>query len=160
MSTKQIIFALLFSLTLAVPASAWPIFGQQVAYLGGTTPNVKSDEVGSLDTTQREALVFVSGNDRIAIPYDRISSIEYRRDVAIHLGVAPAIAIGILKRRERKHTFSFAYTDNEGTREAAIFEVSKEMPATLISILKAKAPSVCITTGEGGPSPCNRSKKW
>ena len=62
-----------------------------------------------------------------------IDSYEYSRRVAHHLGVLTAIAVALVKKRQRKHFLRIAYDDERKTPEVAIFEVPKNMPLTLLA---------------------------
>jgi hypothetical protein len=100
--------------------------------------------IGSFETTSPTALIFKftasgSGPREIDITYKNISSFEYSTEVARHLGVLPAVAVGLVKRRERKHFFSIKFTDSSNVVQAAIFEVPKGDPLGLLAILRAQA---------------------
>jgi hypothetical protein len=60
--------------------------------------------------------------------------------VTHHLGVLPAIAVSLVKKRQRKHFLRIAYHDEFKTPQVAIFEVPKKMPLTLFAILQQRAP--------------------
>jgi hypothetical protein len=78
-----------------------------------------------------EAYLRSSQATRFSIAYDKIKKIEYHKEVAFHLGVAPAIVVGLIKKRERKHFFTITYTDEAGVRQAAVFEVAKDAPSVV-----------------------------
>jgi hypothetical protein len=82
----------------------------------------------------------VSSSVRLAIPYASIDSYEHSQQVAHHLGVLPAIAVSLVKKRQRKHFLRIAYHDESKTPQVAIFEVPKKMPLTLLAILQQRAP--------------------
>ncbi len=75
--------------------------------------------------------------------------LEYSQQVARHLGVLPAIAVGLVKRRQRRHFLRISYHDESSTAQVAIFEVSKETPHTLLAILEVRAPQGCKPHGNG-----------
>jgi hypothetical protein len=66
--------------------------------------------------------------------------------VARHLGVLPAIAVGMVKKRQRRHFFRISYRDEAGDLRVALFEVPKQMPPVLLAVLGAKAPGKCSPT--------------
>jgi hypothetical protein len=130
---------------LAVPAFA--VEAGQVAYTSGTLA-VPQGTIGSLDTASPTVLVFrFTATDlapgEIDIAYKNIGSFEYSTEVAHHLGVLPAIAVSLVKRRERKHFFSIKFTDSAGVVQAVIFEVPKNDPPGLLAILRARSPPAC-----------------
>lgn len=128
----------------------------QVAYVGGTVPVLKEGVVGRLDMVSETSLRFEYSGTALAIPYAKIESFEYSQEVAHHLGVLPAVAIGLLKRRERKHFFRITFRDESHLSQVIIFEVSKQMPPTLLAVLRTRAPQVCravYTVGNCGQRP-------
>jgi hypothetical protein len=89
------------------------------------------------------ALKFDYAGGKLVIPFVAIDSFEYSQQVARHLGVLPAIAVGLVKRRQRRHFLRITYHDESSAAQVAIFEVSKEMPRTLLAILEVRAPQGC-----------------
>jgi hypothetical protein len=58
--------------------------------------------------------------------------------VAHHLGVLPALAVGILKQRQHKHILQITFHQGDAPAQIAVFEVSKQAPRTLLPILNAR----------------------
>ncbi|PYV62366.1 MAG: hypothetical protein DMG95_09815 [Acidobacteria bacterium] len=79
----------------------------------------------------------------MSIPYATIDSFEYSQEVTYHFGILPAIAIGLIKKRERRHFFRISYHDEQSLPQVAIFEVSKHTPRSLKAVLEARAPRAC-----------------
>jgi phosphatidylglycerophosphate synthase len=149
--------ALTLVVCLLQSVSAYAVETGEVAYVGGTAA-VALDTRGVLDTTSPVMLLFkFSGangaSGQIDIPYKNIRAFEYRKEVAHHLGVLPAVAVGLVKRRERKHFFSISYTDSSEVIQVAIFEVGKRDQPALLQILRARDPQICktLTYTCGGP---------
>jgi hypothetical protein len=115
----------------------------QVLYVGGTVAALHAGASGKLDTSSPKTLSFDSSTHKLAIPFETIDSYEYSQQVAHHLGVLPAIAVGLVKHRQRRHFFRISWHDENNTQQVALFEVSKEMPRTLLAILQARAPKGC-----------------
>jgi hypothetical protein len=140
------ITALLLLLILSLPALA--VDDGQVMYIGGTAPGIAAGTVGSLNTTAETALIFEHAGSKLDIPYADIQSHEYSTEVTRHLGVLPAIAVGLVRIRKHRHYFRVSYRSGDGVPQVAVFEVSKQMPRTLQAVLtaraaKAKACSPC-----------------
>jgi hypothetical protein len=135
----------------AFAASAGTVDKEQVVYAGGSVLGLEAGVSGRLDVTSAEALTFASAGKTLLIPYAKISSFDYSREVAHHLGVLPAIAVGLLKKRERKHFVNISFTDDAGTARVAVFEVPKNMPRTLVPALRARVPGNCKSQNAG---PC------
>jgi hypothetical protein len=133
--------ALFLLVAATLPAAA--VEEGQVMYVGGTVPNLTANLVGRLDSTSEISLTFEYSNNKLAIPYAAIQSFEYSTEVTHHLGVLPAIAVGLLKKRERRHFFRIAYLDADHTSQVVVFEVPKRMPRTLQAVLEARAPQTC-----------------
>jgi TonB family protein len=81
-----------------------------------------------------------------AIPYRAITSFEYGTEVARHLGVVPAVAVGLVKHREVKHYFTIRFTDVSNLVQVGVFEVSKHDSNPLLQVLRARAPQACQTS--------------
>jgi len=125
---------------------AMPTLGVEngiVMYVGGTVASLREGATGSLDTGSENELAFESAGIRLAIPFARIDSYEYSQQVAHHLGVLPAIGVGLLKKRQRKHFFRITYHDDANTPQVVIFEVPKKMPRMLLAVLQLRAPQGC-----------------
>ena len=133
-----------FGLVFMLATTSLAVTPDEVAYIGGTSAAVKSGDFGTLDTTSSTDLVFSTTKGRLSIPYASLQRVEYSKEVLFHLGVAPAIAVSLVKRRERKHVFTLTYSDKEGVQQVAVFEVSKELPAILLPVLNARSPTACI----------------
>lgn len=140
--------AFCFFLALSFPALA--VEGSQVMYVGGTAPGVNAGIVGRLDTASATALIFEHSDSKLAIPYDAIQSFDYSKEVTRHLGVLPAIGVGLVRMRQHRHFFRISYRDSGDVTQVAIFEVPKQMPRTLQAVLKARSPQSCGMCSLGG----------
>src|SRR5262245_32408070 len=129
--------ALLLAAAFAVPALA---IDDNVIYVGGTVPNIKNGTTGHFDTGQVTGLAFEYSGGKFAIPYQGIRSYEYTQEVARHLGVLPAIAVGLVRMRQHHHFITISFHDESGSSQTTRFEVPKHMPETILSVLETKAP--------------------
>ena len=127
-----------FCFLLLFPISAFALDNGHVKYTGGTIPGVAAGVVGRLDTTSETSLTFQQAGTILAIPYASIESFQYTKEVARHLGVLPAIAVRLLKVRQRRHYFQISYRNPQEIAEVAIFEVPKHMQAPLQSVLDTR----------------------
>ena len=135
---------MLLILTLATSAFAIEIVeGTDVLYLGGTVQTVSGGTLGHFDTTSPTELTFDASGKKLVIPYDKIQSFQYSRKLARHYGALLTVAIVMFKFRQRRHFVTINYADASGTPQVAIFEVSKEMPLTLMPVLAVRAPKGC-----------------
>ncbi len=138
---RLIVYLLLFSFT--VSALAIDVEGTQVMYTGGTITTLKEGAMGRLDTSSETALIFESAGTKVVIPYAKIQSFGYSRELARHLGVVPTIAVVLVKHRQRRHFFKISFRDEHDVPQVAVLEVSKEAPRALRAILQARAPELC-----------------
>lgn len=132
-----------FCLLLVMSLPAGAVEDGQVMYAGGTVPALKEGVLGRLNTASETLLTFEYSGNKLEIPYARIDSFEYSQQVARHLGVLPAIAVGLVKKRQRKHFFRISYRDENNVTQVAIFEVPKQVPRTLLAFLQTRAPQAC-----------------
>lgn len=132
-----------FCLLLALAAPVFAVDDGQVMYAGGTVPGLPAGAVGRLDTTSEESLTFEYSGTKVLIPYSRIESFEYSTEVTRHLGVMPAIAVGLIKKRQRRHYFRISYRSADNVPQVVVFEVPKHMPRTLQAVLMVRAPQTC-----------------
>jgi phosphatidylglycerophosphate synthase len=118
-SVRRLAPLMVLTAMLLVAAPAFAVSTGEVAYTGGTVSGVAEGTLGALDTPAVEKLAFrykspaAVTQGEIDMPYVRILSFQYSTDVAYHIGVAPAIVVSLVKRRERKHFFTVTYTDAE-----------------------------------------------
>jgi hypothetical protein len=128
-------------LVMSLPAVA--LEDSQAMFVGGTALGVNPGTVGRLDTSSATALIFEYPGGKLAIPYDAIQSFQYSREATRHLGVLPAIAVGLLIQRQHRHFFRILYRDPSNVAQAAILEVPKHMPRALQAVLETRAPRTC-----------------
>lgn len=137
-------------LACALPLPLFAVEAGQAAYVSGTSSTLAKGAIGSLDTTSPATLIFraagTGAGGELDIPWTSIRNFQYTTEVARHLGVLPAIAVGLVRRRERKHFFSITYVDASNAPQAAVFEVPKREPRGLLAILRARAPQACGKT--------------
>jgi hypothetical protein len=132
---------------LLLPRQILALEPGQAAYMGGTSA-VHRGTIGDLDMTSPGDLIFRpaapgSAPSEIDIPYKNIRCFEYHAEVAHHIGVLPAIAVALVRRRERQHFFTITYSDASQTAQVAIFEVPKRDPPAIIAILRSRASQNC-----------------
>jgi hypothetical protein len=131
-------------LVIAMSISAFAIVeGSDVMYIGGTIPALNAGAIGHLDTTSQTSLAFATPGKILVIPYDRIQSFQYSRQVARHYGALLTVAVVLVKFRQRRHFVEIKYLDDTNTSQVAIFEIPKEMPRTLMAVLSTRAPRGC-----------------
>lgn len=113
--------------------------GDDALYLGGTHSAIPERTEGRLDLSSSEAAVFESKKGRFAIPFKRLTSIEYGQKAGRRVGVALAVSPVALLSKKRKHFLSVAYSDDEGTKHGAVFEISKGRTHSVISTFEQRS---------------------
>ncbi len=131
------------SLLMLVSIAVVAVEHSQVEYVGGTIQSVKAGAVGELDTASDTILSFQYSGGSLPISYAAIESYEYTQELAHHLGVAPAIAVGLVRKRQRRHFFRISYKDQANVSQVVVFEVPKQTPNTLLAVLQTRAPQGC-----------------
>jgi hypothetical protein len=132
---------LLLAMVLGTP-QAFALDGQEVAYVTGTMKTVKEGTVGTLDTASATALEFHSSAGNFSIPYTRIKSYRYREETKFHLGVLPAIAVSLVKKRAKVHFVTITWKGEQEIAEVVTLELSKNGSRGLMAILDARATEV------------------
>lgn len=122
------------------------IDGSQVEYIAGTVATVTLGAVGHLDFSSDTTLLFEYSGGSLAIPYAAIQSYDYSQEVAHHLGVAPAIAVGLVKKRQRRHFLRISFRDQANASQVVVLEVPKQMPRMLLAVLQTRSPQGCKPT--------------
>ena len=123
---------------------AFALENGQVIYVGGTAKELSSGTLGKFDMTGETELIFEHSGTRLTIAYADIRTYEYSSEVTHHLGVMPAIAVGLVKMRRHSHYFIISYRGQNDVTEAVVFEVPKQMPKTLEAVLRARAPQATL----------------
>jgi hypothetical protein len=139
---RLIVLALSLGLAAQV-AAATDSKGMDANYASGTVPGVRPGVDGTIETTSPTALEFHSSAGEFSIPYARIMSARYREENRFRLGVLPAIGVGLLKARSKRHFTTITWKDDRGVVQAAIFENSRENSHALLTIVRVRAPQVC-----------------
>lgn len=108
-------------------------------YIGGTITVVPEKTEGKLDTSEAGHATFTAKKGVFRIPYASISSLEYGQKAGRRVGVALAISPVALLSKKRKHFLSIAFTDDQGNKQGAVFEVAKGRVRDVASIFEARS---------------------
>jgi len=142
-----------FFLLLSMPALA--LEDGHAKYVGGTVPGVLSGVIARLDTTSEISLIFMQAGNKLEIPYSSIESYEYSKEVTLHLGVLPTIAVGLVKMRRHSHFFRISYRGQGAAVQVVVFEVPKHMPRALEAILQTRTRCTCKPGDSSGSLKCS-----
>jgi hypothetical protein len=124
----------------ALAAPAWAGGDGEVHFAGGTVIQVKAGAAGTLDLSSGTVLRFASSNGALEIPYTAIDSWEHTNE-KLRLGVAPAIAVGMVAPRKHSDYIRISYIDDKHAMQVVVFEVPKQMLLYLMPALESRAPN-------------------
>lgn len=134
----------LVMLTAVAAGSALAATGQPATYVSGSLPGAKPGSVGTLDMTALATLDFRSSDgSQLSIPFAAIGKYEYREESKVHLGVLPAIAVALVKKRAKVHFITMVWKGNRGVTEVATLEMSNTAANGLMTLLRARVPNAC-----------------
>jgi hypothetical protein len=108
-------------------------------YVGGTLTAISEKTEGKLDLSSDSALVFTAKAGKITVPYKGLTSIEYGQKAGRRVGVALAVSPVALFSKKRKHYLSIAFSDEQGNKQGAVFEVAKGMIHSVVTNLETRS---------------------
>ena len=123
---------------LAVVTATAADSGGRVRFVGGTLPDFPVGTKGTIQTTDRSALVLVSAATTARIPFQKINLIEYGQDVGRRVVLAVLISPIFLLSKARAHYITLGYTDDTGRQQAIVLRVDKRSVKTTLAMLEAR----------------------
>jgi hypothetical protein len=105
---------------------------------GGTVPGLAVKTEGRVDISGDEALLFRCREASLRIRYDRIHTLEYGQHVSRRYAEGILISPVLLLSKSRKHFVTVGFTDDEGHRQALVFQVGKGDVRAVLAGLEAK----------------------
>ncbi len=115
--------------------------GPDVVYVGGTIATPVTSTSGVLDLSSQDALLFKTSAGNITVPWTSIQSWTSYSQTTHHIGVLPAIAVGLVRKRQRSHFLRIAWKDERKSDQGVLFEIPKQMPAVVETALNVRAPT-------------------
>lgn len=115
-----------------------------VTYVSGTIQSVSAEATSKLDTTSASALELRAGASHVTIPYTAVTTYEYHEENRFRLGVLPAIAVGALKARMKRHLITITWMDEAKVVQTATFDASRDGAAGIVKVLEARCPEATI----------------
>jgi len=133
----RLTFVALSAFVLAVPSAAAER-GFKTQYVGGTVPDIplKSDAVIYL--ARADSLRVDCGKSALAIPYQKIESLEYGQNVSRRYVAAVLISPILLLSKSRKHYVTVGYVDSQEHQQALVLRVDKGDIRSLLAALEAR----------------------
>lgn len=136
MFKKRFMFGLMLVLVVTGTSFAG-LGGDKSRYIGGTA-SLKEGEEGKSSAKDPMKFVFIAGQDKLEIPYDRIDSLEYGQKAGRRIGVAVVINPLFIFSKKRRHFLTLGYTDGDGKQQAAVFELGKDVIRVTLATLEAR----------------------
>ena len=112
--------------------------GGRAQYIGGTVAELPSKSEGNISVTDEEAFQFRARRTSVRIPYNKITNVEYGQRVNRRYVSAVLISPLLLLAKKRKHYLTVGYSDEQGRRQAMVFEVHKGAVRGLLVSLEAR----------------------
>jgi len=130
------------------PSPAWAVGKEKAMYVGGTLSLPQKVE-GRIDASGPDELLFMGEKGgSVRVPWTGITSIEYGQQVGRRWKTAILISPVALFSKGRKHFVTISFKDADGTDQAAVFEMGKDLYRMALTSLKTKSgkPIVCQDT--------------
>ena len=130
-------WAATLSLMLALAISAAEP-GIKTQFVGGTVSGVELRSNARLDLTGQETLLVHCGKTELAIPYDKVNTVEYGQNVSRRYAAAILISPVLLLSKSRKHFVTIGFVDGSGKQQAMVIQVGKKDIRTVLTGLEAR----------------------
>ena len=151
---KILRLAMMLSVLVLGGLPALAVEGSEVELRSSTVPGTKTGVLGQLDITVPDRMIFrAPGSPDLAMPYANIVEFSSHEKLTHHLGFFPAMFVGMIKPRSKQHFLTISYRDNNDAMQVAAFEVAKDTPDILVSLLQARARNACARSEYGSCVP-------
>lgn len=129
------VFAFAACLCFCAPLAPARHDGSQAEYIGGTRPDIPSNNSGEIKVTDRVYFVFISKHTQVKVPYERINLLEYGQKVDRRYIEAVIISPLFMLAKKRQHFLTVGFQDDDGQQEAMVFRVDKnDVRLTLVAL--------------------------
>ncbi|MBI1983899.1 MAG: hypothetical protein HYS61_06845 [Acidobacteria bacterium] len=137
--TRARFLLVLLALVCAVSAEA-ATRGTKAKYMGGTITAIAEKTEGEFDFSREDLAIFTTKKGQaISIPYKNIDSLEFGQKAGRRVGAAVVVSPLFLFSKKRKHFLSIGYTDDQGQRQGAVFELAKGIVRTTLSNFETRS---------------------
>ena len=122
-----------------IPAQG-AVRGKDVKYVGGTVTGMPENAEGQFDLSRGDGAVFTAKSGQtVFIPYKNVESLEYGQKAGRRVGVALAVSPLVLFSKKRKHFLSINFTDEQGRKQGAVFELAKGIVRSTLSTFETRS---------------------
>lgn len=137
MGTKNL-RSLTWMLVLAAGFATGKDPGAPAEYLGGTLATVEAGAGGSLRTNDPISLVFLTKQNAVRVPYERINLVEYGQKVDRRLMEAILVSPLLILSKKRAHYVTVGFETEDGKQQAMLFRVDKSAIRAVLVSLEAR----------------------
>jgi hypothetical protein len=113
--------------------------GKDAMYVGGTIDSTKPGTKGKLDVAGPAEATFHNKKTSFAIPFGKVTSIEYGQKAGRRLGVALVVSPLALLSKKRRHYLTVGFADAGGTKQGAVFELAKGTVRSVVSVIETRS---------------------
>jgi hypothetical protein len=155
MTTKAGSMLLLSLLFAATVQFCWAGVGSHdTMYVGGTV-DIKQGTEGKSFTNDEKTFLFEytiktdkerwsqpgtwTFTESLAIPYERMDSLEYGQKVGRRIGLAVMVNPLFLLSKKRKHFLTIGYTDQNDKQQTVVLELGKDVVRATLATLEARS---------------------
>lgn len=127
----------------AAPLRSYAVSSKKAQYDGGTVTEIPKSQTGTL-VAGDIGLLFTSSKSDYSIPYASITDMEYGDKPSTRIGTSVGVALVCLPCGiaglfiKAKHHFLTLEFMQGTTKQAAVFELGKALPQTLLPTLEVK----------------------
>ena len=141
---------MLTCLGIALPSSsllAAALGRHRVRYIGGTWTQLEAGTPGRFDLTDESGAFFVMDKgERLAIPFQSITSLEYGQKSGRRIGatIGWGMAVGawmlpMLLSKKRKHYLSIGFTGADAKAQGVVLELGKDITRATLKTLEVRS---------------------
>jgi hypothetical protein len=124
---------LVFSISLAAAER-----GFKAQFVGGTVAELPMKSGVVLFLAGADSLRLEYGKSALAVPYQKINTLEYGQNVSRRYAAAVLISPILLLSKSRKHFVTVGYVDSQENQQALILRVDKGDIRSLLAALEAR----------------------
>jgi hypothetical protein len=112
--------------------------GARAEYVGGTLSSFGSPTSGRIITTDPGMFLFASKGPSVQVLYESVSLLEYGQRVGRRYALAILVSPLLLLSKSRRHFLTISYMDEDGRRQAMVFQIHKEDVRSVLASLSAR----------------------
>jgi hypothetical protein len=132
-------FLVAVSLANAIsPALLAGVPSKKAVYRGGTLARLEPPAKGEVSTTDEDEFVFRYHSGELRVPYNSVNSLEYGQKAGRRLGLSIALSPLFLLSKKRRHYLTLGFRDSEGSQQAVVLELGKDIVRTTLVGLEAQ----------------------